>query len=416
MLLAQKNDGELLRLYGEARSEQAFAELMRRYARLVYTTCLRETEQPTLAEDAAQAVFLLLSQKALALQRRRNLAGWLFLASQRVSKNVRRSEMRRQAVELRAMETLPPPREDTLWEQVGPGLRNALDRLKPAEREAILLRFPGERSLAEVGAAQGISENTARMRVSRALEKVRGHLAKSGVTISTAALAALWLERNSEALPVSLTGPSGGLAAAGTLVPTGGAALAARQAARQMASQSAARWATGVALLLAFSGAGLAYNVKMQWSLRERREFFATAAGAWEGSLEYADDGSGQRFTYPAAVQIESVTGTDGDTIQATATFTGSPVRDVTTFQFALQGQTCRVSNGGASASHRLNAVGAFTAVGANAFLFEGRDASRAATVRLRLTRQNNSLTIQEEYQRSGETKFRFRNRFRLTR
>ena len=413
MLLTQKNDGELLRLYNEARSEQAFSELMRRYARLVYTTCLRETKQAMLAEDAAQGVFLLLSQKARSLQRRRNLAGWLFLTSQLISKNVRRSEMRRLTSELQATETLPQPLENALWERIEPTLNDALDRLKPAEREAILLRFPGERSLAEVGAAQGISENTARMRVSRALEKVRGHLAKSGVTVSAVVLASLWLERSSESLPVSLTGLAGGFVASGRSAAATGAAQA---AARQVALQNAARWATGSALLVAIGGAGLFQNAATRLNLRARREFFAAAAGTWNGMLEYADDGSGQRFTYPAAVRLEAEIAAGGDTIRATATYAGSPSRDVTTFQFAPQGRTCRVSNGGASASHRLSAEGVFTAAGANDFLFEGRDAGRAANIRLHLVRQNNSLTIQEEYQRSGERAFRFRNRFRLTR
>ena len=217
--------------------------------------------------------------------------------------------MRHQATELRAQDARPEPRENTLWEQIEPGLRDALNRLKPAEREAILLRFPGERSLSEIGAAQGISENTARMRVNRTLEKVRGYLAKAGVTISAVALASLWLERGSEALPASLTGSAGRLLAAGNPAASGGAALAAaRQTARQMALRSAARWASGAALLLLLGGAESLQRAGTLRAAQARREFFAAMAGTWNGTLEYADDGSGRRFTYPATVRIEAET------------------------------------------------------------------------------------------------------------
>ena len=413
-MLTQKSDGELLRLYYESRSEQAFAELMRRYARLVYTACLRETCDAALAEDAAQGVFLLLSQKAASMQRRQSLAGWLFLASRMTSKNMRRSEMRRQAHELQALEMRPEPRDNALWEQIEPALNEALNRLKPKEQEAILLRFPGERSLAEVGAALGVSENTARMRVNRALEKARGHLAKAGVTVSAALLATLWLERNSQALPVALTGGTGGMDAAGAPSATDGAALAARRAGRHMALRNAAQWSLGAALvLLIFGGANQFQKERTRRDAQARHNFFA-AVGTWKGKLEFADDRSGQRFTYPAAVQLEAQAG--GDMIQATATYGGSSSSDVTTFEFDPQSRNCRVNNGGTHASHRLTAAGEFAAIGPDDFRFEGRDASRAVDVRLRLTRTTDSLIILEEYRRPGESSFRFRNRFQLTR
>ena len=69
----------------EARSETAFAELVRRYGDLVYATSLRETGDRTLAEDAAQGVFLLLSRKADALRRCETIAGWLYAASRNIA-------------------------------------------------------------------------------------------------------------------------------------------------------------------------------------------------------------------------------------------------------------------------------------------------------------------------------------------
>ena len=163
-----------------AGDEEAFAELGRRYARLVFATCLRETQNRSLAEDAAQGVFLLLSQKAVSLQRLDSLAGWLYTAARHVSRNLLKQERRRERIEVRAMEDAlsQPNPGNPLWEQIEPHFHAALDRLKPADRTAILLRYVQDESLAEVGTRLGIPENTARMRIHRAMEKLRAHLAQ----------------------------------------------------------------------------------------------------------------------------------------------------------------------------------------------------------------------------------------------
>jgi len=98
------HDGRLLREYAEHGSQAAFARLVERYLRLVYSACLRETGEAGPAEDAAQAVFLLLARKAPSLKGRASLAGWLFAASRLVSRNAVRQERRRRRQEQKAME------------------------------------------------------------------------------------------------------------------------------------------------------------------------------------------------------------------------------------------------------------------------------------------------------------------------
>ncbi len=72
-------DCELLRRYVDARSEDAFGELVRRHLDLVYSTALRGVNGDAhLAEDVAQAVFTDLAHKARALSRRAALTGWLY--------------------------------------------------------------------------------------------------------------------------------------------------------------------------------------------------------------------------------------------------------------------------------------------------------------------------------------------------
>ncbi len=74
------------------------------------------------------------------------------------------------------------------WEKLSSLLDEAMRELNDRDREAVLLRFFARRPFAEIGATLRVSEDAARMRVERALEKLRGLLMKRGVTSTGAAL------------------------------------------------------------------------------------------------------------------------------------------------------------------------------------------------------------------------------------
>src|SRR5262245_37218944 len=192
------DDAELLGSYARERSESAFTELVRRRVDLVYSAALREARgDAALAEDITQAVFVELARKAARVSQHPALAGWLYTCVRRMTANVRRSEDRRQHREQEAHtmnELLSSDASEAAWQHVQPVLDDAMHELSETDRSAVVLRFFEERSLKEVGLALGLNENAARMRVERALEKLRTVLAKRGVTSTastlTAALAA----------------------------------------------------------------------------------------------------------------------------------------------------------------------------------------------------------------------------------
>jgi len=198
-------DGRLLRQYREQGSQAAFARLAARHLGFVYATCLRETGDPALAEDAAQVVFLLLARKAPALRPEQSLSGWLFQTARFAAKNARRREARRKSWEERAVEQTPTPgqEENALWDRLGPAVNDALAALGAKDREAVLLRFADGLSFPELGVALGTSEDAARMRLNRALGRLRRFFAKQGVTLSVAALAALLADRIVQAAPAA---------------------------------------------------------------------------------------------------------------------------------------------------------------------------------------------------------------------
>ena len=186
-------DNALLAQYVRDGSEAAFAQLLARHLPLVLRTCRRELGADTLAEDAAQVVFLLLARKAKTLRAGPSLAGWLYQTAVFVAKDVRKQEARRtrreEAVMQETLHAQAAPASE--WSTVEPHLNAALSALKPADRDAVLLRFLEGHTLADTGALLGVSEDAARMRCARALEKLRRTLTAHGAAVTGVVLVAL---------------------------------------------------------------------------------------------------------------------------------------------------------------------------------------------------------------------------------
>jgi RNA polymerase sigma factor (sigma-70 family) len=176
------DDMELVQQYAASQSESAFEALVSRYTNLVYSAAFRRTGNSQLAEEITQAVFVILAQKAATLHKKTILPGWLYRAAYYVSGHAIKQELRRQRRELEAyMQSLSDETGAEVWSQITPLLEEAMMRLGQSERDALVLRFFEGHSLKEVGVALGASESATKMRVSRALEKLRVHLSRSGV-------------------------------------------------------------------------------------------------------------------------------------------------------------------------------------------------------------------------------------------
>src|SRR5690242_13143392 len=87
-------DCALLARYGDSRDEAAFAALVRRHAGMVFGVCRRAVRDAHLAEDAFQAVFLVLARNPAAAVRAASVGGWLFGVARRVGLAARRRERR----------------------------------------------------------------------------------------------------------------------------------------------------------------------------------------------------------------------------------------------------------------------------------------------------------------------------------
>ena len=204
-----QSDTELLRRFVDTRSNDAFSELVSRHLNFVYFSALRRTDgHAHLAEDVTQLVFIALAREAPSLRAHTVLAGWLYIATRNAAAKAMRTEQRRTAREQEAFamqESSLIPNQETDWDRIRPQLDAVLDELDERDRDAVLLRYFQNSSFPNIGATLRISSDAARMRVDRALEKLRALLAHRGVTSTTAALAvALENQATTAAAPAGL--------------------------------------------------------------------------------------------------------------------------------------------------------------------------------------------------------------------
>lgn len=181
--------GASWRQFLETGSEAAFAEVVREHVDLVYSVALRRCHGETaMAEDVVQMVFADLVRKSTRLPRNVVLAGWLHRHASFVASNTLRGEARRRHREQVAMELLDS-HESVDWSRLGPVLDDALSEMSADDRDALVLRFLQRKPHAEVGRILGIGSDAARMRVDRALDRLRERLGRRGLTSTAAALA-----------------------------------------------------------------------------------------------------------------------------------------------------------------------------------------------------------------------------------
>jgi len=195
-------DHQLLSEFARGGSEEAFAELVHRHINLVYGAALRQVGNPHAAQDVTQAVFTILAQKAASLSPHTILSGWLYRTTRFASMTTIRTEARREKYERQAAEDLGA-RDDVSpsWNDLAPVLDEAMDGLRTADRDALLLHFFENKSLREVGVALKTSEDAAQKRISRAIEKLRVLLRRRKVTLSVAALTTFLAATSSQAAP-----------------------------------------------------------------------------------------------------------------------------------------------------------------------------------------------------------------------
>lgn len=219
-------DAELLRRFVETDSEGAFAELVERHLNLVYSAAFRQVNGDAhLAQDVAQCVFVDLARKAGTLSGRAALTGWLYRSTHYAAAKAVRAERRRRVREQEAhlmSESASEPAGEPEWTRLRPVIDAAMQDLREIDREAILLRFFENRPVADIARSLGLTENAARMRLERALERLRSRLVRRGLATTSAALSLSFSANAIQVAPAGLAAAvsTGSLAAAAVVTGT----------------------------------------------------------------------------------------------------------------------------------------------------------------------------------------------------
>src|SRR5262245_38977547 len=209
--LAVLDDRALLTRFTEQHEQSAFEQLVKRHGGLVFGVCRRAVRDLHLAEDAFQAVFLVLARNPDDAAKATSVGGWLFGVARRVGLAARRHEQRREKRERRAG-GINSEREQQLDTQNFDELLRVLDEelaAMPEELRAPLVAcFLEERTQDEAARELGWSLSTLRRRLERGKELLRSRLARRGVTLAAGLLAGSLSASARAATPALTSSPS----------------------------------------------------------------------------------------------------------------------------------------------------------------------------------------------------------------
>jgi len=223
------DDGPLLARFAADRDAAAFAALVRRHGPLVLAVCRRVTGHPQDAEDAFQAVFLVLARKAGQLRDPGRLGNWLYGVAAKVASRARRAAARRHVREVQAVDPPDPAAPDAAPPDIGLALHEELAALPAHYREPIVLCDLQGASRAEAAKALGIPEGTLSSRLANGRKKLAERLTRRGVALSALGVPAAVAEGRA-AVPEALVHHTCGVVAAwaaGAAVPAAVVRLAA---------------------------------------------------------------------------------------------------------------------------------------------------------------------------------------------
>jgi RNA polymerase sigma factor (sigma-70 family) len=199
---AALGDRELLARFAEKNDQSAFAVLVQRYSGMVLGVCRRSLANIQDAEDACQATFLVLAQKAAADHWRPSLANWLYTTARQVAANARIAAQRRAHRESQA--ALPErvgPLELVMGRELLAALYKELDRLHARYREPLVLCYLQGLTREEAAVCLGIPPGTLKTRLERGRQRLHDALTRCGWTLGASLLASMAVSPTRAASP-----------------------------------------------------------------------------------------------------------------------------------------------------------------------------------------------------------------------
>lgn len=243
-----------LAAWGGSHDEAAFARLVERHAPMVSAVCRRDLGPGDAADEATQAVFIVLARRGDGISDPTRLRAWLFGTAIRVCRSARRTAARRirheqvSAMHVGVQDADESP--ETAWSAARPHLNTAIAALSARQRDILVDHYLGGMSQAAIATRLGISEDAAHQRIHYALGKLRAWFGKRGLVMGAGVLASGLASETGAAEPALISACT--RAALHPTVVPGASALAAGV---QMVGVMKMAALVGVAVLLSAIGA-----------------------------------------------------------------------------------------------------------------------------------------------------------------
>src|SRR5262245_20642013 len=183
-------DAQLLKLFALHRHEAAFEALLHRHGPLVFGVCRRMLFDRQDAEDAFQATFLVLANKAGSITRPSLLSNWLYGVALRVAGRARNNALRRRVRE-RQHGDLPAVAGAgrSVDPHLAPLLHEEVRRLPDKYRSPVVVCYLEGKTNEEAAAQLQWPVGTVKTRLDKAREMLRTRLARRGVALTAGLLA-----------------------------------------------------------------------------------------------------------------------------------------------------------------------------------------------------------------------------------
>lgn len=216
------SDLALLQRWCAERDAEAFAEVAKRHAGMVFGVCRRVLGNETDAEDIAQECFVALAQSAVPPQA--NLPGWLYRVAVNKARDHVRSDSRRRRRETSYQQSRPDT-DEIHWGDIEAFVDEAIAGLPDELREPLVAHFVLGQTQIEIAERIGVSRQTITHRIGQGVERVRKDLAKRGIGVTASALTLVLTANMAEAAPATLVAALGKLAVSGIPIAAGASML-----------------------------------------------------------------------------------------------------------------------------------------------------------------------------------------------
>jgi len=248
------SENVLLQRFVEKGDAQAFNEIVRRHAGLVYGACLRVLADADAAADIVQETFLQLLRNAGRITG--SVPTWLHrVATNKAVDCLRRDSARRKRESVYAADR---PQEVTQWRDLSPFVDEALASLEPQVRDILVAYFLESRTTTDLALGYGVSQPTISRRIESGVVQLRQLLRQRGLLVAGTLLVTLLRDNAVHAAPAVVMQELGKMAMAGGAA----AASAGTQAAAGGVLATAKAKAIAVAAAVAIGGGAtvLVYN------------------------------------------------------------------------------------------------------------------------------------------------------------